>query len=155
MTSYQNLPNELKEEVFLNSIETLKDLQQKCKVNRQYKLYCDKHFTSNITPIMEAIRNVITPLHNPTFNPSMHSIEIYTNEKRNLITTSPDLLDTKIYTKLRHKRVLFDILNHNQTKDKFYYTTLNTTPFSELVIYSINQSGIPTFARDYIKISIN
>jgi hypothetical protein len=154
-TSYQNLPNELREEIFLYSIQTLQDLQQKCKVNSQYKIYCDRHFTSNITPIMQAIVNVIIPLHNPTFNPSMYSIEIYTNKKRNLITTSPNNLDTKIYTTLRHKRVLFDILNHNQTKNKFYYTILNTTPFSELVIYSINQSGIPTFARDYIKISIN
>jgi hypothetical protein len=159
--TYQKLPNELKEEIFLKSIETLQDLQQKCKVNRQYKLYCDRHFTSRITPIMEAIRDVINTTHNPTFNPHMHSIEIYTNQERNLITTTfnedgtPDHLDTKIYTKLGHKRVLFDILNHNQTKDKFYYTILNTTPFQELVVYSINQSGIPTFARDYIKIKIN
>mgnify|MGYP000465494491 FL=1 len=159
--TYQKLPNELKEEIFLKSIETLQDLQQTCKVNRQYKFYCDKYFTSRITPIMEAIKDVINITHNPTFNSHMHSIEIYTNQEHNLITTTfnedgtPNYLDTKIYTKLRHKRVLFDILNHNQTKDKFYYTILNTTPFSELLVYSINQSGIPTFARDYIQIKIN
>jgi|688.fasta_scaffold04949_4 hypothetical protein len=162
MSTYQDLPNELREQVFLNSIETLQDLQQKCRVNIQSKLYCDKHFTSPITPILEAIRDVINQTANPTLGPDprnrMHSIEIYTNDERNFITITGDLnsgIDAKIYTKLRHKRILFDILKHNKTKSNLSYATLVTTPFRTLVVYSRNQTNISTFARDYFKISIN
>ena len=47
--------NELKEEIFLKSIETLQDLQQTCKVNRQYKFYCDKNLEDAHTAEADAM----------------------------------------------------------------------------------------------------
>jgi len=161
---YRTVPNELKEDIFLYSIETLQDLQQQCKLNKQHKLYCDKHFTSQITPIMEAIRNVINETGKyPTYTRNEHVVNIFTNKKDTphpIITTEGSLntgIYTSIYTKFNHNRVLIDILNSIKTQSRFNYDILHTSRIrhmKQFVIYSSNQRNIPELIRDYIRISI-
>jgi hypothetical protein len=164
MINYKDLPNELKEKIFLNSIKTLQDLQRQCKVNKQYKFYCDKYFTKQIVFIMEAISNIINITSStPSYSMNMlHTISIFTNSKNNLIESKGDIysgIHTVIYTKFNYINILIDILKHIKTQNQFNYDILYTSHANnthKITISSKDQGiqNIPEYLIDYIEISI-
>lgn len=120
MTNYKNLPNELKEQIFnniLDSIHSLKDLQKICKISKQFKNYCDKYYIPDIKPIIE---NIIEYLNIP----SHHSITIYTKQKfkiKNYITKKNGDTFIRIYTRFPLIKILHDIITNIETQNHFKY----------------------------------
>jgi hypothetical protein len=145
--SYKKLPNELREKIFLNSINNLQDLQQKCRVNIQHKIYCNKYFTLPIKPILESIKQFIDNIRdNPKYKDqydigiSKDHIRIFTNLKIPTIQTdiynagyNNEMKCLDIYTNFPYPNILSDILKSIKTQNELNYTYLDNENPDEII----------------------
>jgi hypothetical protein len=153
MTTYQDLPNELRENIFLKSINSLQDLQKICKVNVQNKMYCDKYFTLPIAPILKEIIEII---NNLGFDEKTFNITIYTNQQFKKTIIKKKNNNTHIYTNFKYKQILNDIIININTQNKYNYNNFSNfhrKDVYEITVYSRDQSKSDD--KDRVIISIN